>query len=231
MPGEKTGETKEADYKLFSFEHRRLNVHAKTYQLEIKQLTERGLSLANYHIQKSAAIWVWAMREGVYNNRKRLIKPSELVDAFYDLNYHLQNLWVRIHAYRDKLCRFINFALDLNYPEKDTRLWDLVLKNNIVKRAHIESELRKFNHPPLKQIIHKRKLLSHNTYYLDESFIKLLPAREEYPVNIGARKAISSWRKKVLPEVKQANQAIDLILKLNQRLVNKLFAFYERNGK
>ena len=138
----------------------------------------------------------------------------------------MENFVFRIHAYRDKLCLFINFAFNLGFDDRDVTP-SRILKHRTVHEAHIDTEIKRFSQPPLRTFIERRNVISHRIYYGKEGYFSFFP--DKPGKNISPKKLTSNWRGKVKPEIENADKAILKIRDMNERLTKKVLAYFKLN--
>lgn len=196
----------------FLFPQERFNQKAKLFQFEINQLTHDILKI-NYKIQMSAALCEWNIQSLDTLKRLHLFYEEEYTRVFLDLIYHIENFSFRIAAHRDKLCQFINFALELGYDEKETSV-GRILNDKTAKKALMDTEIKKFGRAPLNTIIEIRKQLTHRRWYAGNIYQSL---------------GVRSERIKLL--VKIADKAVRGIFGINIYTIAKTIKYFKSKNR
>lgn len=96
---------------------------------------------------------------------RTLLSPIHVIQDFESFTYHLENFWLRAFSYREKICQFINAALDLQYSEK-APLFQKLLEDTVVRRSGLKITLKRFDKvAAFKEVLLKRKMITHRAYY------------------------------------------------------------------
>lgn len=205
---------------VFSFKHRKLSKKARQFQPEVRHLTYDIVEI-NRKIHEAASLCKFRIDcFGAQAVKKHLIHPRQ-GQYFDDLLYHVENLVFRIQAYRDKLCLFINYALSVGFDENDFGIFSRLLKNAIIKDDRIDTELKKFTKVPLKDLLERRKSMSHKRYFHAESYNPLFTPKEVSPKDVGYKKAAKLWTKNIISECNRSDLSVKRILEINKKIAEK----------
>lgn len=212
---------------ILGFKHLKLNKEARVFRHEIQHLT-MDLRQINIKIQKAAALGQWFVDSIGSKKKSHLIANFESeLSALEEVHYHLENFLFRVHAYRDKICVFLNCSLRLGYDNGDTDLQNRLQKNRIIKEHHLSTELKKFGSPPLSTFLAKRKLISHKVYYGHEDYSPhLLPKAN--PSVVGIKKASTEWHNKIKSEIGNADKCFLKIVEINSKITEKVIKFLDK---
>lgn len=205
------------------FGHRKLNKKSRVFRHEISHLTLDLLSIVR-KINRNLAVCEGAIK--IFGSKKqsfRAIFPTiSNENDFHELLYNIENFIFRLHAYKDKMCIFINFVMRLGYSDSDLGLVKKLLNHEIVKRYHLDTELKKFSLGEFSELSKTRKSMSHRIYY--ERYNPLFMP-EENPKDVGYYKAALAWKRKVIKEVNGINNCMENIFEINKRVSEKLLNF------
>jgi len=209
---------------LLQFKNRKLNKKAREFRHEVYHLTLDILEI-NRRIHESAALCKFKTENfGKAEKAGHIDHPRHSV-YFDDLLYHLENFIFRVQAYKDKMCLFINFSLNLGFEEKDYGLFWRLLKNPSVREMHLDTELKKLDRGSVSEILKQRKVMSHRSYYKNESYNPLFIPKNISPKEVGHRRAALLWKRNIIVECNKANQTTLRILEVNRKTVLKVDAF------
>lgn len=213
---------------VFNFKHRKLSKKARQFQPEVRHFTYDIIEI-NRKIHESASLCKFRIDcFGAQVDKKHLIHPRQS-QYFDDLLYHVENLVFRIQAYRDKLCLFINYALSVGFDENESGLFSKLLKNAIIKDDHMDTELKKFTKFPLKDLLERRKLMSHKRYFHTESYNPLF-VPEVSPKDVGYKKAARLWTKNIVSEYSRSDLSVKRILEINKKIAEKTLAILNKKA-
>lgn len=215
----------------FDFNKRNFNKKAVNYHREIRIITNDLIS-TNRKISRALALCKRTLQCFGGSADTHRISKDDFKD-FEDLQYHLHNFCFRTGAYRDKLCQFINQALKLGYDENEMNLLEKIKKNGIAKKAHIDTELKKFSENIFLKWAHeKRKLLTHRLYYGSKNtgyHPLMMPALEDKKTKEITTKNINElikkWKEKITKEAGQADGFTSRIMKINDSVMEKINQF------
>src|SRR4030042_444837 len=207
------------DYKWFAFKHKKLNDKAKEYRHEVLHIV-KDLYLINQRIHKSLVLSTDFIT--ILGKPKKRYQISDLdsgLRTIEELRYHMENFIYRIQPYRDKLLLFVNFAINVGFREDERMLMDNLLQHHLIKRVLIDTELEKFKEDPFKNLLTKRKVMSHRSYYQIGLYSEHFMPNDENlsPRKIGVKKASIEWRRNIKKEPEQCDKCLRKIFDLNNR--------------
>jgi len=212
---------------LFQFKHRKLKRKAREFQHEVTHLT-LDLVEINRRIHETGSLCKFRIDYfGAKDEKQHLFHPRHR-QYFDDFLYHLENFTFRTQAYRDKLSLFVSYALGLGFDENDQRIFGHLLKNTIVKEVYIDTELKKFTRSPPKDILERRKLMSHKQYYHSESYNPHFVPKEISPRVVGYKKAARLWAKNIQMECSKSDRTVRWALGINEKVAKKTVQFLKK---
>jgi len=142
---------------------------------------------------------------------------------FIDLQYHLENFCFRFGAYKDKLAHFVNQALRLGFLDWEMALAEKIKNNGIAKKAHLDTEFKKFNqNKSLAWALKKRKILAHRLHYdtKDTGYHPLMIPQNSS--NISRNAFLKEWRSNLESDVRQAERVVQQAIKMNDLIMGKI---------
>jgi len=210
------------------FRDLRLSKKAREYQHEIGHLTSDLLTI-NQKIQRSLALCQFVISTIGKPNVGYRISPDKDMEIFGDLLYHMENFIFRIFAYRDKLALFINFVLDAPYEEGEMNLIRRFVKLKEARKFHIDTEVSRFYQNPIKDVLEKRKIMSHRAYYKSGHYNPFFMP-DVSPKEIGLRKATVAWRRKIAEEASKMDECLAEVFVINTNVTKKLKKYLRNRG-
>lgn len=209
--------------KFLDFHHRKLPRKAKEYRHELFHVT-RDLMEINRRIQQQLCICTFCINVLGQPSKGYRIDYNDAFDAIHDLRFEIENFIFRVQAYRDKLCLFVNFALNVGYTEDERQLLNHLIDHHIVKESLISTELIKLKETPFREIMAKRKAMTHKSYYKVGLFSQyFMPSDESLsPRKIGVKKASVEWRRNIKKEPEALEECLVKIFELNEKITKKV---------
>ena len=205
------------------FGHRKLSKKSRIFRHEISHLTSDLLDIVR-KINKNLAVCEGAIK--IFGSKKQSFRASFPTGSnendFHDLLYNIENFIFRLHAYRDKMCIFVNFVMKLGYSDSDLGLKEKLLRHEQIKRFHLDTELKKFSSGEFSDLCKARKSMSHAIYY-EKYNPYFMP--EENPKDVGFYKAALAWRKKISKEVNRVNNCMEDVFEMNKQISKKLLKY------
>lgn len=208
--------------KFLVFSHKKLSKKARAFRHEIQHLTGDLLNI-DRKINRNLSVCEGIIKIlGSEKQGFRAVFPRDDEDEFHELLYHLENFIFRLHAYRDKICIFINLVMKLGYSGTDMGLIEKLLEHGSIRKFHLDTELKKFSREEFLELLKTRKSMSHQVYYetYDPYFMP-----DTSPKDVGFYKAALTWRRKIKKEVSKINNCMEQIFEINERLSEKLLAY------
>lgn len=213
--------------RLLIFKHRKLCKNARDYCHEITHLTIDLLEI-NMRIQKSRAECEYIIGVIGKKNYINQVAKDEIIKAFQDLSYHVENFAFRLHAYRDKYCNLLNHVLGLGYDDADTSIANHLSKNINVKNNRFDTELKKFQSDTLQLFLSRRKLMSHKIYYNKENYNPMYLPEKDLP--FGEKKFTENWKKNIIAEADKTQKVLEKLLRINSNTTNKLTRYLNQKS-
>jgi hypothetical protein len=210
------------------FKSHRLSKKAREYQHEIGHLTSDLLTI-DQKLQRSLALCQLVIKTiGKPSVRYRISLDKDL-ENFQDILYHMENFIFRSFAYRDKLALFLNFALDAPFEEGEMNLIKRFLTFKEAKKSRISTEVARLYRNPVKDILERRKIMSHRAYYKPGIYSPLF-FPEIDTKELGPRKTSIAWRKKVVAEVEKIDDCLSEIFTVNANITKKLKKYLDNHA-
>jgi len=211
-----------AQLHFFEFNHRKLNNKARIYKHELHHLTGDMLDIVRkIHLNLSLCEGI-IKALGSKEQTFRIKNYDNYENYFNDLLYHLENFTFRLYAYRDKLCIFINYVMNIGYSDTDDGLLNKLINNDQIKKHHIDTELKNFFVNEMSELLRTRKLMTHKIYY-DHYNPYFMP--DISPKDVGYYKAALAWRRRIKHEVKKINDSMEYIFEMNTQISEKLLTY------
>lgn len=208
------------------FGHKKFTKKARSYRHEVSHVTSDMLKMDQ---KANHCLFLCEGIVKVIGSKERPFRIEHFNSEaryFNDLLFELENFTFRLHAYRDKLCIFLNYIMRIGYDESDTDLLNKLLRHEVIKKYHIDTELKKFKNKELQTVLNTRKNMSHKIYY-DGHNPLFMPS--ESPRDIGLYKATLLWKNKLRVEVKKIDGCMEKVFEINERVSEKLIKFLDQH--
>lgn len=211
----------------FNFQKNKFSKITRDYHHELLHITI-DLMCANRKLQESAALChqqiSFIKKRGTEEHN---VSPTGFVH-FENALYHLENFTFRVTCYRDKMVQFINQALGIGFDEKTTGALGAIINNKIVKDAHLDTELKKFNKDKdFKDTLNERTLLAHRRYYKAETGYDYLMRPNTKAKDASEKSKL--WKQNIQAKTSRANRIIVKMMDINDRVVQKINEYLKKN--
>lgn len=202
----------------FDFKKNKFTKMTRDYHDELWHLTN-DLIVTNRRVQESAILC--SQQISFIKKKEEHLVPARRPKCFEDTLYNLENFNFRVTGYRDKLVQFINHALGIGFDEKTTGLLSSVLGNGVVKAAHIDTELKKFDKDKdFRDSLNERILMTHRRYYQAETGYSVLMMPKEEATS--PEHKLKLWRQNIQTKVTRANRIVVKVMAMNDRVMLKI---------
>jgi hypothetical protein len=210
----------------FEFQANKFTRLARDYHHELTHVTI-DLRKINRRLHESAALCQQQINFIKKPDAEHLLAPTQPI-CFEDTIYHLQNFSFRVTAYRDKMMQFVNQALRLGFDETAMGVHPAISNNRIVKDAHIDTELKKFQKDKdFKNALSERILLSHRRYYHREGgYNELLIPKSE---TNDKKEKLKLWKKNIESQSARANRIVLKAVDLNDKIMTKINDYLKKH--
>lgn len=206
----------------FNFKKNKFSKKAVECHTEIFRLTN-DLIYINSKINKSLILCRGYIELLNLKNKKELAILNEIPKEFKELRYHLENFCFRAGAYKDKLAKFVNQALELGYSDKEMGLVEKIKKNGIAKKSRLDTEFKKFyQNESLKWALAKRKSMAHNIYYGQDYHPLMMPRTITPSRQISKKILLKEWKENIIKDTQSAEKFLSLAKTLNDSVMKKI---------
>jgi hypothetical protein len=214
---------------VFVFSSKKLHGKAREYRHEVFHVVQDLIDI-NRKIQIHLALCTHIINNLGASNKEYRVNYDKDFGNIEELRYHIENFIFRVHAYREKVCLFINYALNIGYTESQRDLLNSLLQHHIVKTSLIDTELIKLKEEPFLRLLSKRKLMSHKSYY-DSGLYNpyFMPNDESLSAKkIGKKKASIEWRRNIKKEPENIDECLEKIFDFNEKTVDKILSYLNK---
>lgn len=168
--------------------------------------------------------------DSITSTKPYMPTSSEVYNSVQDFVYHYENYSMRVFILREKVLRFINAALPVDWPEREVKV-GIMLNHTTVKSAKLDTLIKKFasnSGNPLGTLVKGRNQLTHELYYpKTDHYLRPPRAVEADTDTQDYKEYFRQWKKRIKDKETIVTQAAAEMIDLNHELSEKIYEFRE----